>query len=400
MGVSKRWVTILGALAVQALIYGFGVATFTLWAGPWMSTFRASHSAVMAAVMLTHLALGAFSPVAAQLAEKVSIRWLMLGGVAVFCASLWLVSRAVAMWQVTALYAVPVALGMVVTGPMIGQLLAVRLFQPRPGLAIGVVTLGLAAGGLALPPIAVRILSTYGWRDSFAIFAGGIAALALPLILVAIRDRADAPAAASEARSPKRALAPIRVILADRSFIGVTVLVTFLSVSFNGIYYNLGPWMADAGVDPASTARIISTTAIVAAAGIVAFGALADRVDVRLLLGAALTLQAAGMVAAAAGAGPSVLIVTLPLMGFATGGVIPLLPAILANRFGPENFARANGLSLAFTTTAVVGALLAGFGRDVLGDYPAAFRLMLIAFAPCVLGFLALAGPRPVKLLA
>ena len=88
------------------------------------------------------------------------------GGVAVFCASLWLISRAAAMWQVTALYAVPVALGMVLTGPMIGQILAVRLFQPRPGFALGVVTLGLAAGGLALPPIAARILAAQGWRDS------------------------------------------------------------------------------------------------------------------------------------------------------------------------------------------------------------------------------------------
>ena len=38
---------------------------------------------------------------AAHLAEKVAVRWLMLGGVVVFCASLWLISRAAAMWQVT-----------------------------------------------------------------------------------------------------------------------------------------------------------------------------------------------------------------------------------------------------------------------------------------------------------
>ena len=92
MGRSKQWVTILGALAVQALIYGFGLATFTLWAGPWMSAFGASHGAVMAAIMFSHLSAGALSPFAAHLAERIAIRWLMLAGTGVFCASLWLIS--------------------------------------------------------------------------------------------------------------------------------------------------------------------------------------------------------------------------------------------------------------------------------------------------------------------
>ena len=104
----------------------------------------------------------------------------------------------------------------------------------------------------------------------------------------------------------------------------------------------------------------------------------------------ALALEGAGLIAAAAGAGPSVLVITVPLMGLATGGLIPLLAAILAKRFGPGGFARANGLSFVFTTLAVSGAMLAGLGRDLLGSYPSAFQLMLLALAPGVLGLLVL----------
>jgi MFS family permease len=399
MSLAMRWLTILGALTVQAVIVGFGLATFTLWAGPWMSTFHASHGEIMAAIMLTQVAAGLFSPLAAQLAGRIPIRVLMLGGAVLFSASLWLVSRAGAMWQVTALYAAPIALGMVLAGHMFGQLLAVRLFQPRPGLAIGVVTLGLALGGLTLPPIAAHILAAHDWRASFEIFAAAVAAITVPVILLTIRDQRDAPAPSTDGgpAGADRALLSVGAILTDRTFFGATLVVTSLTIGFNAIYFNLGPWMADSGIGPSSTAQIISLTAIVAAGGIIGFGALADRIDVRLLLAGALALEFGGMVAAALGAGPPVLLITVPLMGFATGGLIPLLAAILAKRFGAADFARANGLSLMFTTTAVVGALLAGLGRDALGGYPAAFRLMLFTFAPGALGLLTLAAPRSVS---
>jgi MFS family permease len=387
MTFSRRWLTLLGALAVQAVVVGYGLATFTLWAGPWMSTFKASHGATMAAIMGSQIAAGIFAPLVAHVAGRVPVRLVMLGGVALFCAGLWLVSRATAMWQVTALYAGPIALGMTASGHMVGQILAVRLFQPNPGLAIGVVTLGLALGGLTVPPVVAGVLSVLGWRDAIALLSTAMAALCLLLITLTIREaKSGTPAVPS---AVPRALSAARM-LRDPTFAGATLTVTALTIGFNAIYFNLGPWMADLGVGAAGAAGIISATAIVAAAGIFGFGALADRVSPRALLTLALALEAAGMIAAAAGAGPTVLVLTVPLMGLATGGLIPLLAVILARRFGAAEFARANGLSLTITTFAVSGALLAGYGRDLLGSYPSAFRLILLTLAPAVFGILAL----------
>ena len=151
-----------------------------------------------------------------------------------------------------------------------------------------------------MPPIAARLLTTFDWRTSVAIFAAATAAVTLPLITLAVRE----PSRAGASRSPELGQAvigggdrPVSVaaILIDRTFIGATLVVTSPTVGFNAIHFNLGPWMADMGADPASAAHIISLTAIVAAIGIAGFGTLADRLDARRLLALALVLEGGGL---------------------------------------------------------------------------------------------------------
>ncbi|MGB8366687.1 MAG: hypothetical protein ACLQUZ_06990 [Rhizomicrobium sp.] len=43
---------------------------------------------------------------------------------------------------------------------------------------------------------------------------------------------------------------------------------------------------------------------------------------------------------------------------------------------GAANFPRANGLSQVFITTATIGAVFAGIGRDLPGNYPASFSAL------------------------
>ena len=390
---ARKWLTIFGALIVQATIWGFGLSTFTLWAAPWIKTFGASHGAIMAAIMLTQIAAGLMSPLAGDLAERISLRLLMVGGSLLFGASLCVVAVASTMWQISALYALPIAAGMVVTGPLVGQILAVRLFQPQPGLAIGVVTLGLSVGGFAMPPIAAAVLAHHDWRTSLLILACVMTAFLVPLILATVRD-----VLVATHPHPDEVAAPTLssgAILSDRVFWGAVLATAFLVIFFNAIYYNLGPWMSDMGNSGDRTALLISLVAIAAAFGIAGFGALADRMDARLLLLIVLVCNGGGMIVAATGPFYGELLVILPLMGFATGGSIPLLAAIMAQRFGAANFARANGLSLLFAMMAIAGALFAGIGRDVLGSYPAAFRVMLLALLPCLVGFALLGASRP-----
>ncbi len=393
MSDQRKWVMIVAALVVQAVIWGIGLSTFTLWAGAWISGFGASHAEIMAAIMLTHVATGLLAPAAARLAETVPLRLLIASGTFLFAGSLAAVSAAGAMWQICLLYALPLAMGMVITGPLVGQILAVRLFRERPGLAIGVVTLGLSLGGFAMPPIAAFVLSQHPWRESMLVLAAATAVLLLPLVLLVLREP-QARLAASTVSSHTSLALPSGVILRDRVFWGAVLIVTSLTLFFNGIYYNLGPWMTDMGYTREQTAVLISLVAVAATVGILGAGALVDRVDPRLLLLVALFCNGGAMIAAATGARYGELLVAMPALGLATGGMIPLLAAVMAQRFGTASFARANGLSLVFVPLAIAGALLAGFGRDLLGSYPAAFRMLLAALVPCALGFILLNGAQ------
>jgi MFS family permease len=121
------------------------------------------------------------------------------------------------------------------------------------------------------------------------------------------------------------------------------------------------------------------------------FPALADRIDYRLLLLLAVILIGSGVAATAGGAGASGLLIILPAMALAIGGIYSLIPAIMAQRFGQDNFERATGLSLPFVFLGSVGSFAAGFGRDKLGSYPQTFAVLLAIIVIPLIGLIILA---------
>ena len=67
--------------------------------------------------------------------------------------------------------------------------LMVNWFNRRRGLALGIAIMGYSAAGTVVPPIALAMLNAYGWRTSYLIFAGIVALLVLPAILLLVKQK-------------------------------------------------------------------------------------------------------------------------------------------------------------------------------------------------------------------
>jgi MFS family permease len=385
----RKWGVIAAAMVVNGLGWTMTLTSFTLFAGAWITTFRATHGQVMWANTAMMLGLGLFGPLVGFLVGKFSIRTLMSCGAALMGAALYLESIATHLWQIIFLQAFPVALAMALVSPVLGQVLAVRLFQPKPGLAVGIVSLSQAIASLFIPPLVVHGIASEGWRATLALLSGLCMLLLLPVSLFLIPPTETSHD--SGRRSTGAALLSPVQILTDRVLIGAMLVVLSLLVLFDSAYYTLGPYMTDMGCGPEHTRTLLTLVAVASAAGVLAVGLLSERVDARLLWATVIVADSGAFVVSALGAGYRQLLFSLPIMGFATSALAPLLAITLARRFGPENFARADGIGQLRMLMAFSVAL-AGIGRDALGSYPAVFRLMLAALIPCLIGMALLSG--------
>lgn len=380
----RRWTILATAVVVQAVIWGIGLTAFTLWSRSWAGDFRAGHGAIMAANTGMMLGMGAFAPLAGWCASRLPLRRMIATGIACAALAFLLISRAGSMKEVIVLHATLLAAGMILTGPLVGQIIAVRLFQPKPGLAIGIVTVGMALGGMTMPLLVAHLIDERTWRPALLLLAALVIAL-LPLLLAMI-PRLSPPVHSDRTIAPDMTPAGI---LRDPVFVGVTLVVTALHFMYTGLFFNLAPFLGETGISNAQTAQIVSIMAVVGVAGTLLFGQWADRIDYRLLLALAIAVTSAGIIIAAAGGGYWAMLYMLPPMGAVAGGLNALLATVIARRFGPRNFASANSLSLPFTFLASVGPVMVGIGRDRLGSYQTTFALLfsivLIAVAAMVL---------------
>jgi OFA family oxalate/formate antiporter-like MFS transporter len=395
MSTPRRWSILIAAMLVQAAMVGSTLNVLTLWATPWMRTFGVSHGAIMIVTSCLLLGLGLFSPLGGRLAEKVPIRILMTAGAGLGALGFVLVSLAGSMWEVTAIFALILAPAIMLGGQMMGQIVAVRLFEERAGLAIGVANIGTSIGGFCMPLVVGHLLADYDWRRCFVILACGFVAL-MPLIFatVAVPMPKTAGGVTDRTEGSPPATLSIGAIMRDRTFIGAVMFMLSLSLVFNGIYFNLGPYFADMGGGAGEAAKILAVSAILGFIGTGGLGALADRIDYRLLMLGILVAVGGGAIAFAVGASFDLMIIVVPITAGGMGGMISLMPAMLAKHFGAANFTRANSLLQPFLNLSSPAVFLFGLGRDVFGSYAVVFTIGLVTLIPAGLSIALVHRPR------
>jgi MFS family permease len=286
----------------------------------------------------------------------------------------------------------------------------IHWFEKKRARALASMQVGMAAGGLALPLVALA-MATFGWRTTA--FASGVLILVicLPLSFVFKRRPEDhgmlmdglAPVSAGE---PQAAAAgkddgtrdfTAREALRTPAFWLISLghgfsLLVVQAINTHAIIHmkeGLGYTL-----EQAAFAITLQTVAQLAGVGIGAW--IGDRYNKRILSVFCMLGHSAGLLCLAYATGPAMIVAYAVLHGTAWGMRGPFMQAIRADYFGRSAIGMILGLSLMIIIIGQIGGpMIAGIMADMTGNYRAGFTT--IALLAALGSFFFLLARRPAR---
>ncbi len=255
-----------------------------------------------------------------------------------------------------------------------------RWFVKRRGIALGITASGGGIGTLALAPLAQFIIAKFGWRNSYLILAGLLAAIGLPisrLMRLETSQKELSPYSREEIEiqnghgglSSTTAFTPKQAARTEAFWL-LFALYAFLDFSIQMVMIHLDAYAKDVGLAPMLAATVLGVVGGGNILGKIAVGSISDKIGRKASFFTCLLLMAVMMLWLMEARQPWQFYLFSALFGFSYGGCIPLFPAASADWFGTKFHGTIFGLiSISCGIGGAIGPLLAGYIFDTRGNY-------------------------------
>ncbi|MDP4788845.1 MAG: MFS transporter [Haliea sp.] len=379
------WWLVGVAFLVLMVSNGSIMYSYSVVAVPLGEAFDASRVTMMLGMTGMTLAGGLISPFLGGWIDRGSLRLIMLVGALGLASGYVVLPLTTASWQVPLVYAGLMVLGINLLGPLTTSTMLARWFSRRRGLALGVAAVGTSAGGFIFPPLVQWLIDTFEWRNALRILGVGTLLVTLPAVWLVVSRPADrglhadgdAPPAGPAFLPPPLSTA---TLLRERNFWLVALAMGLLFGVYSALLANLVPFARGVGAAPESAAFLVSVIALSGIVGKLAFGAIADRLDLRLALAASMVLVMMGVLCYLVSSTYPVLVLGSVSLGLAAGGMLPVWGSLLAVLFGAANYGRVMGMmNPVLMPLTLLGPPLAGLVYVTSGSYGGAFIGFIVA---------------------
>ena len=352
--------------------YAFGLVLV-----PMTEDLNLSRSVLSSALTVFMLVSASTMPIVGRLIDRYSIRTVMACGAVLSACGLGLMGSVNQAWHIFALYGVLYAVGFAATTIAPVTVLMSRWFPQNTGLASSITITGGGTGQLVIISLLASFLKTIGWRAAYAI-VGGINALAIPLVILAIRAPADTDDKAvgdTVQRTPQRE--GIRAALGTSDFWMLMSLYAVCGTQDFFVATHVVAFAQDQGISQAVAGSILAFMGIAALLGVLLSGVMADRMGARAptLLCFALRLVLFGYIPFVDNV---VAIAAFALLyGFSFTITAPLTVVFARNIYGTSRLGAISGLiNMVHQVAGGLGALVGAIIFDSTGSYTWAFALM------------------------
>jgi MFS family permease len=371
------------------LVNAFGVMLTTL-----CDQFHWSRTEVSLAFTLATLTAMLTMPLTGWLTDRLGSRRPILISMLVFgalYASLSFITPH--LWH---LYGVFLLLGLV--GPGTSAVphasLISRWFTNRRGLALGLAMCGTATGGVIWPWATQNLMDRFGWRNAYAISGGAVLLVAVPLLLLFLKEP-SAPVQSSKTAVVDAEVDGLTRGEALRGSLLWLMLFAFfiISMSIQACMIHLAPMLKDRGMTAVNAAFAASLMGAAGMIGRLGVGYLLDLLPAERVPSLAFGVVAAGIFMLFAGATGASAYVAAILIGFGYGSESATIPYLVGRYFGLRSFGEI--YSYLFITVPLGGALgpvLMGAVFDHRGSYGLALMICGVATVVAALAMLRLSS--------
>ncbi len=387
-----------------------------LFFNPLKEEFGWNRTSVSAVQSLARVVEGLVAPFLGPLIDRHGPRPLMVvGGVATGLAFL-AVTQVTTLWQFYLVRGIIMAAGFAFMGYLITNTAISNWFIRRRGRAIAFASTGTSLANMALAPITVWIILTWGWRSSFLVFALLTWVVVLVPSAVLMRRRpedmgllpdGDSPKpnpieveptreSSVDARSVTSDLEPIwtrREVMKTSAFWLLVISFSLANLAFQGINIGLAPYVTDLGFSTAVAAASLSVRALVMVLASPLWGFLSERAYTPIIRIGPFLIQAISCICflSASNIGVLWLAVIIYGAGFAGAGVVQ--EVVWANYFGRLTLGTVRSTAVPFLVAfSASGPVFINVIFDVTGSYRLAFILFLGFF---ILASILMAFCRP-----
>ncbi len=372
---SYAWAVVGVIFFAQAVALGVR-GTIGLLVKPWEAEFGWDRAAVSLTASLGFVVYGLAQALSGRWADRTGPRVIFAASISLLGVGTVAVSSIVTLWQAYLIFGVLIMFGIGgVAGPAAAVAVA-RWFTARRGLAIGVVSAGSAAGQLVLLPVMATLINVVGWRAAFAWLGVGILVVALPVVLLLLRD--DPGQAAGRARATAaRAESPMAVneILRHANFWWLALSFFVCGVTTGGLIdTHFIPHAQDHHISAVTAASAFGVLSLVNMVFTTLSGAISDRLGYTRLLGWIYAGRAVTLVYLVFATDPTSLFVFAVAYGIVDFSTVAPTTALSTILFSRRSAGTVFGLvSLTHQLGSAVGSYAGGLIHDLTGSYTAFF---------------------------
>ena len=359
---SYAWAMVAVCTAMVAMAFG-AIGTVAVFLAPIAAELGWARAEVSAAYSIATVATGLGGIAMGHFADRMPVRRVALLGALVPGLAFVFLSD---MQTTRGFYFLHALMGLVGIGAIMAPLnsLASLWLARKPGLAIGIVSAGGAAGQGLVPYFARHLILTDGWRQAYLVLGLMFIAVMLPLAF-ALRDAprpASGRAALAAGVSAPRLLALLCVAAALCCVCMATPLVHVVTLG------------SDRGLGGSDAAGLLAVMMVCGMAGRIAFGRIADRagsLPTYIAASSGQTVLAFLFPYAASGAQ---LYALSALFGVVFSGAMTSFLLCAREYAPPGSTGRSLGLVMFFAWIGMaIGAWQGGLFYDLCGDYYTSF---------------------------
>jgi len=337
------------------------------------------------------------APFIGTLVDRYGGRWLMAGGTAIAGVGFLLLSQIDGFTQFAAIRLTLVTLGDCMMGYMVVNVIIAQWFVRQRGRALAFSSMGVGFAKVCMPILAAWLLVILGWRQTWFVFGlTTMVLLVLPALLVIRRSPEDMglrPDGASESVITTSSVASRKTEnLASRADLDAAwtradavrssafwlLVITFgiSSVGVTGLNLHVYSYVTDLGHSAMVAASVMGVIASMQLASPLAWGFLAERIDVRYAAMLRFVIQAVGLGLAIATGNLFCLYAGFFLYGIGLGGNMVLPDILWASYYGRRSLGRIRGMGLFIShMLAAAGPPFFGFLFDITGGYGLSFAI-------------------------